>query len=197
MFTGIVRAVGQIEQATVTADGRRLSIETPRLSDLLAHGDSLSVDGVCLTVERIEDGIVTVFLAAETEDRTTLGDRDPGDPVNLEPAMAATDRFDGHLVQGHVDTTTTITAIESIGEDWRFTFALPVALDQYIVEKGSVTIDGISLTVAERTADTFSIAIIPTTYEETTLHGRTVGDSVNLEVDIIAKYVESMLEARE
>ena len=197
MFTGIVRSIGRIDRVDESQGGRRLHIAAPSLDVSFSEGDSLSVDGVCLTVESIADTSLTLFIATETEERTTLSDRDEGSLVNLEPAMAVQDRFDGHIVQGHVDGTAQIELIESVGEDWRFVFSIPRELDQYIVEKGSITIDGISLTVADRTDNTFSVAIIPTTYEDTTLHQRIEGDAVNLEVDIIAKYVESMLATRD
>ena len=196
MFTGIVESMGVIDSITVTEDGRRLTLFAPDVAPSLAHGESLSVDGVCLTVEAIDDEVVAVFLADETVRRTTLEDRSVDDAVNLERAMPANGRFDGHLVQGHVDTTTSITAIDEIGEDWRFSFALPSAYSPYIVEKGSITIDGISLTIASQSTDSFDVAIIPTTYDQTTLKDRKIGDDVNIEVDIIAKYVESMLEER-
>jgi riboflavin synthase len=192
MFTGIVEATGTVQSVTTTDDGRRLRI----LHDFdgLHHGQSISVSGVCLTVERFDDNSFEVFLAAETVARTYLGSLVKGDVVNLERALAADDRFDGHLVQGHVDTTATVEAVERVGEDWRYTFSLPPAVGPYVVSKGSIAVDGISLTVAERNPETFAIAIIPTTYELTSLSEKEPGDPVHLEVDVVAKYVESMLE---
>ena len=168
----------------------------PRYDDL-HHGQSISVSGVCLTVEAFQTEPTPefeVFLAAETVAKTYLGSVAEGDTVNVERALAADGRFDGHLVQGHVDTTTEITAIERVGDDWVFGFDLPASFGRYIVSKGSIAVDGISLTIAERGPEGFEVAIIPTTYDLTTLSGKSVGDPVHLEVDVIAKYVERMIE---
>ena len=193
MFTGIVETTGQVKEVTANAEGRRLQISAPGIAASLSPGESVSVSGVCLTVEQATDSTFTVFLAQETVARTVLGTVESGDLVNLERAMAADGRFDGHLVQGHVDGTTTITAIEQMGEDWRFSFDIPDDLEQYLVEKGSVALDGISLTIASRDDESFAVAIIPTTYTETTLHRKVPGDKVHIEVDVVAKYVESMV----
>ena len=199
MFTGIVETAGEVVAVDADADGRRLRIRAPEL-DALRHGQSISVSGVCLTVEAfgdVDDGAwFEVFLAAETVEKTYLGEVGVGDRVNIERALAADGRFDGHVVQGHVDTVTTIEAIEQVGDDWRFRFALPADYGQYIVDKGSICLDGISLTVADIDRDSgyFEVAIIPTTYELTTLQAKSVGDPVHVEVDVIAKYVERMLE---
>ncbi|WP_066412244.1 riboflavin synthase [Halorubrum aethiopicum] len=212
MFTGIVEGTGTVRARTETADGLRLRIDADGVDgfDDLAHGQSISVSGVCLTVE--EFGTVEtetggdstaeaegtepwfeVFLAAETVAKTYLGDLRAGDAVNLERAMPADGRFDGHVVQGHVDTVAEVRGIERVGEDWRFTFSIPEGHGRYLVDKGSVTLDGISLTVAEKRDGEFDVAIIPTTYDLTTLSGKSAGDPVHLEVDVIAKYVENML----
>ncbi|MFB6198056.1 MAG: riboflavin synthase [Halobacteriaceae archaeon] len=192
MFTGIIEATGEIIGAKAGGDGKRLRIETPFE---VAHGQSISIDGTCLTVESQSEGEITAFLAQETRSKTTLDERDVGDQVNLERAMPADGRFDGHLVQGHVDTTTTIEAIDQVGEDWTFTFALPPDHEQYITPRGSIALDGVSLTVADLDQDesSFDVNIIPTTYQETTFKERDIGDHVNVEVDIIAKYVERLL----
>jgi len=199
MFTGIVETAGEVVAVDADADGRRLRIRAPEL-DALRHGQSISVSGVCLTVEAfgdVDDGAwFEVFLAAETVEKTYLGEVGIGDRVNIERALAADSRFDGHVVQGHVDTVTTIEAIEQVGDDWRFRFALPADYAEYIVDKGSICLDGISLTVADLDdeAGSFEVAIIPTTYELTTLQEKAVGDPVHVEVDVIAKYVERMLD---
>ena len=215
MFTGIVETTGEIVAIDSDADGRRLTISAPGLDDL-HHGQSISVSGVCLTVEEYGEGDgdnsgdgdapgdsepddstwFEVFLAAETVDKTYLGELAVGDTVNIERALAADGRFDGHVVQGHVDTVTTVTEIERVGDDWRFSFRLPDGYGQYIVDKGSICLDGISLTVADidRAAESFAVAIIPTTYEVTTLREKSPGDPVHVEVDVIAKYVERMLD---
>jgi riboflavin synthase len=208
MFTGIVETTGTVRSRTETEDGLRLRIGVDSVDgidgfDDLHHGQSISVSGVCLTVEKYgrDEGQTEkgsdwfeVFLASETVAKTYLGDIREGNAVNVERAMPADGRFDGHVVQGHVDTVIEVTAIEQIGEDWQFTFAIPEAHGQYLVDKGSVTLDGISLTVAEKRADAFDVAIIPTTYELTTLSEKSVGDPVHLEVDVIAKYVENMAD---
>lgn len=165
----------------------------------MTHGQSISVSGACLTVEQFEDGSwFEVFLATETVERTYLGELAVGDSVNLERAMPADGRFDGHIVQGHVDAVATVTGVESVDEDWFFEFDLPEGYARYVVEKGSITLDGISLTVAalDKSAETVTVAIIPTTYELTTLSDKDVGDSVHLEVDVLSKYVERLVEAR-
>jgi len=200
MFTGIVETAGEILSVDDEAGGRRLTISAAGLDDL-HHGQSIAVSGVCLTVETFGDEAAetpwfTVFLAAETVEKTYLGTVETGDVVNIERAMPADGRFDGHVVQGHVDTTTTVEAIDQVGDDWRFTFALPAGHEQYIVHKGSICVDGISLTVAsiDHDAGTFDVAIIPTTYDITTLGAKSTGDPVHIEVDVIAKYVENMLD---
>ena len=195
MFTGIVEEPGQIVERSETAEGLRLRIEADEVATTLAHGQSIAVSGVCLTVERFEPGEwFEVFLATETVDRTYLGELEVGDAVNLERAMAAEGRFDGHVVQGHVDAVATVSEIESVGDDWFFAFDLPAGYERYVVEKGSITLDGISLTVADLEDDRVTVAIIPTTYELTTLSEKSVGDPVHLEVDVLAKYVERLLE---
>lgn len=192
MFTGIVEETGRIRERTATDEGLRLRIECA-FADELGHGQSISVNGACLTVEERDEEGFSVFLSEETVDRTYLGDLAAGDPVNLERAMRADGRFDGHLVQGHVDGVGEVRAIESIGEDRRVDFSVPADLASYVVEKGSIAVDGISLTVADHGEGTFAAAIVPTTYGETTLSGKEVGDPVHLEADVIAKYVERMV----
>ena len=195
MFTGIVEETGAVRGREEADDGVRLRLGTT-FGDLDV-GQSVSVSGVCLTVEDFgesEEGRwFDVFLAEETRERTYLGALRPGDAVNLERAMPADWRFDGHLVQGHVDGTGEVRALESVGEDWRLRVAVHDDLRRYVVEKGSLAIDGISLTVAGVAAGVVDVAIIPETYRLTTLSPKTAGDPVHLEVDVIAKYVESML----
>jgi len=193
MFTGIVEAIGTVASLATESDGTRLVVRAPFAAEL-TEGQSVSVDGACLTVEGHTDEVFEVFLAAETLDRTTLGDLDVGDGVNVERAMPAGGRFDGHVVQGHVDGTAEIRSVRRVGEDWTYAFALPPDLEAYVVEKGSIALDGISLTVADRGENTFSVAIVPTTYEETTLSEKGAGDRLNVEVDVLAKYVERMVE---
>ena len=201
MFTGIVEETGEVVDVAVTEDGRRLTIAGDVVLEDVAHGASIAVSGVCLTVEAFDDETFEVFLAEETVAKTYLGDVDVGDVVNLERAMPADGRFDGHFVQGHVDAVATVTNVDSTGgEDWFFEFELPARYADYVVEKGSITLDGISLTIADlqqRAGDRgprVTVAIVPTTYDVTTLSEKQVGDPVHLEVDVVAKYVASMLD---
>jgi riboflavin synthase len=194
MFTGIVEETGVVRDVTADEGGRRIRVGTDRVGDFHA-GQSVAVSGVCLTVEDYGADWFEVFTAAETLDVTYLGDLTPGDPVNVERALPADGRLDGHFVQGHVDGTTTVTAIESVGEDWRFEFALPDGYERYVAHKGSIAFDGVSLTVAglDDDAGTFAVAVIPATYDATTLGAASVGDPVHVEVDVLAKYVERLL----
>ncbi|MGB9986660.1 riboflavin synthase [Salarchaeum japonicum] len=193
MFTGIVEDTGTVASVESTDDGRRLRIETTDLSGF-AHGQSISVNGVCLTVEEYGENWFSAFTAAETLEKTYLGELDEGDVVNLERALPADGRLDGHIVQGHVDTVTEVVAVKQVGEDWTFTFALPDGYERYVAEKGSVALDGISLTVAgvDDDAGTFDVAVIPTTYDLTTLSAKDAGSPVHVEVDVVAKYVERL-----
>ncbi|MFC7200499.1 riboflavin synthase [Halospeciosus flavus] len=195
MFTGIVEGVGDVTQVTADEGGKRIRFSTPAWA--FEHGQSVAVDGVCLTVEAFGEDWFEAFTAEETLAKTTLDSLEAGDVVDLERALQPSDRMDGHIVQGHVDTTTEVVAIEQVGEDWRFTFALPAGHEQYVAQKGSITLDGVSLTVAAVDDDAgehgeFDVAIIPTTYEETTLGRLEEGDAVNVEVDVVAKYVERL-----
>jgi riboflavin synthase len=195
MFTGIVEETGTVLAREQDADGVRLRIAGEETVADPHHGQSIAVSGACLTVEHYERGEwVEVFLAGETVAKTYLGDLEADDPVNLERALRADDRLDGHFVQGHVDTVTEVTGIEQVGDDWFFEFSLPEGFGDYVVSKGSVALDGISLTVAEKYENSFGVAIIPTTYDLTTLGAKSVGDPVHLEVDVVAKYVESLVD---
>ena len=194
MFTGIVEEPGRVRAVTDTEDGRRLRIEGDAVIDGVEHGQSISVSGVCLTVETFDEDSFEVFLSSETLEKSYLDGIEAGDAVNLERAMRADGRFDGHVVQGHVDTTTEVVGVERIGEDWEYEFAIPEGYAKYVVDKGSVTLDGISLTIADLREGTFTVAIIPATRELTNLSEKEPGDRVHLEVDVIAKYVESLLD---
>jgi len=193
MFTGIVEDTGTVESVSVDDDGRRIRIGTETLTGF-EYGQSISVSGVCLTVEEFGENWFSVFTASETVEKTYLGELGEGDVVNLERALPADGRLDGHIVQGHVDTVTEVEGVEQVGEDWTFTFALPDGYERYVAEKGSVALDGTSLTVADVDDDagTFDVAIIPTTYGETTLSEKEAGDPVHVEVDVVAKYVERL-----
>ena len=191
MFTGIVETTGEVRDVRDEESGRRIRLETDLAG--LTYGDSIAVDGTCLTVESV-DGGVELFCSTETLDRTTLSAVESGDALNLERALAADGRLDGHFVQGHVDATAELIDVEQVGEDWAFTFSLPEEVGRYVVEKGSITVDGISLTVADLDEDSFSVAVIPATYDLTTMNEMEPGDGVNIEVDVIAKYVERLLD---
>lgn len=193
MFTGIIEAIGEIMAVTETPGGRRLKIAVD-IAGTLTDGQSINVSGVCLTVESHETDWFEVFLADETIAKTYLGDVGVSDHVNIERAMPANGRFDGHVVQGHVDTTTAVTAIRQVGEDWEYDFALG-DWRRYVVEKGSIALDGISLTVASLDDNEFTVAVIPATYRTTTLSAKEPGDPVHVEVDIIGKYVEKMIRS--
>ncbi|MGC4749447.1 riboflavin synthase [Micromonospora sp. DT201] len=197
MFTGIIEELGEIVRVTPTAgDSALVAVRGPLVTSDARHGDSIAVNGVCLTVVEVADGIFTADVMGETLRRSALGALRPGDPVNLERAAALGSRLGGHLVQGHVDGVGELISREP-AEQWETVrFRLPTALSRYVVEKGSITIDGVSLTVAEVGADEFAVGLIPTTLKLTTLGAKRAGDPVNLEVDVLAKYVERLLGSR-
>ncbi len=193
MFTGIVEELGRVVALEAGQDSARLSVEGPLVTSDAVRGASIAVNGVCLTVVEHDGSRFTVDVMAETLRRSSLGALSAGDPVNLERAMAASGRFGGHIVQGHVDGTATIIE-RTPGDRWEVVrLSLPHQLSRYVVEKGSITVDGVSLTVASVEADAFTVSLIPTTLELTTLGHKGVGDPVNLEVDVLAKYVERLL----
>jgi riboflavin synthase len=193
VFTGIIEELGTVVAIDPLGDSARLSIRGATVTSDAAHGDSISVNGVCLTVVDNADGIFTADVMGESLDRSTLGSLTAGAAVNLERAATMATRLGGHIVQGHVDGVGAVLSRES-GDQWEtVTFSLPPQLARYVVEKGSITVDGISLTVMAVTDDTFSVGLIPTTLKLTTLGAKGVGEQVNLEVDIMAKYVEKLL----
>ncbi|MEV1024581.1 riboflavin synthase [Streptomyces sp. NPDC050264] len=196
MFTGIVEELGEITAVENLDDASRFRVRGPVVTEGAKHGDSIAVNGVCLTVVEHEGDTFTADVMAETLKRSSLGALTSGSRVNLERPMIADGRFGGHIVQGHVDGTGTI--IERLpSEHWEIVkISLPVELARYVVEKGSVTVDGVSLTVVEAGADYFTLSLIPTTLDLTTLGLKQPGEPVNLEVDVIAKYVERMLGAQ-
>ncbi|HEU0191958.1 MAG TPA: riboflavin synthase [Mycobacterium sp.] len=199
MFTGIVEELGQVVGKDELADAARLVIHGPTVTADARHGDSIAVNGVCLTVVQVlDDGRFSADVMRETLDRSSLGGLRVGSPVNLERAAAVGGRLGGHIVQGHVDGTGQVLA-RTPAEHWEVVrISLPAALARYVVEKGSITVDGISLTVSALGADGgayFEVSLIPTTRELTTLGRAPVGAVVNLEVDVIGKYVERLLAA--
>ncbi len=194
MFTGIVEHRGSVVSVVEIDGGRRAVVDVGPLSGIRVGG-SISLSGVCLTAVDVEDSHVTLEIVNETLDRSNLGSLVEGSPINLERAMPASGRFDGHIVQGHVDGVGTMRAVSPDGEGARMTVEIPTDLRRYVVEKGSVTIDGVSLTVAALTDDSMEVAVIPHTFAVTTFGLRNTGDQVNLEVDVLAKYVERILKA--
>lgn len=196
MFTGIVEELGTVTEADVTDSGARFTIRGPRVTSDLDIGDSIAINGTCLTAVAITGDTFDVELVVETLNRTSLGRVTTGSGVNLERAMPASGRFDGHVVQGHIDGVGTVAAVVPEGNGKRIGIDLDVSLLKYVVEKGSITLDGVSLTVASLTDTGVEVALIPHTLEVTTLGTRQVGDQVNVEVDILAKYVERLMEMR-
>jgi riboflavin synthase len=193
MFTGIVEELGEIVAIEHGAESAVVTVRGPLVTSDATSGASIAVNGVCLTVVEHDGESFSVDVMAETLNRSSLGSLRAGTRVNLERAMAASTRFGGHIVQGHVDGTAQILARRP-GDRWDVVqFTLPPEVSRYVVEKGSITVDGVSLTVSAITDDTFSVSLIPTTLELTTLGHKSVGDPVNLEVDVIAKYVERLL----
>jgi riboflavin synthase len=198
VFTGIVREVGRVVRVEGDDEGLTLQVEAPRTAAGLAVGDSVSVAGVCLTAEDVADGTIRFHAVPETLARTTLARLGPGDRVNVEPALRAGEPLGGHIVQGHVDDLGTVASLEGEGEGdgARLTIGAADGIVRYCVEKGSITVDGVSLTVASLDGNTFSIALVPHTLEATTLGALEPGTPVNLEVDVLAKYVERLLDRR-
>jgi riboflavin synthase len=192
MFTGLVEEGGIIESLTPADGGARLVISARRVLDGLEVGDSVAVNGACLTAVRIADHTFAVDCVAETMRRTALGGAAAGDRVNLERPVPVDGRLDGHIVQGHIDGVGRVRGIRPDGDSAVLEIEAPPALLRYIVEKGSITVDGVSLTVAGRLADAFTVALIPHTMSITTLGPQARDRTVNLEVDVVAKYVEAL-----
>ncbi|MDO5626870.1 MAG: riboflavin synthase [Mobilicoccus sp.] len=196
MFTGIVEEVGRVVAVEHGTTSSVLRLEGPLVVSDATHGASIAVDGVCLTVVEHDERTFSVDVMTTTLECTSLGRVQVGSRVNLERAMAADGRFGGHIVAGHVDATVALRS-RTPGDRWEILeFELPAALARYVVTKGSIALDGVSLTVASVAADSFTVSLIPTTLAETTLGALAVGDVVNVEVDMLAKYVERMLEGR-
>jgi riboflavin synthase len=202
MFTGIVTEVGNVIAVEPTETGRRLVIEAPVTVERLSIGDSVAVDGVCLTAVEVGDRSFVVEAVGETLERTTLGGFAEGTPVDLErPVPSEGGRFDGHVVQGHADGVGVVAAISAEGEARRVRISAPARLAQYFVEKGSVSLEGVSLTITAVSPTSaehawLEVVLIPHTLEVTVLGDRSVGDEVNIEADIFAKYIERLLEAQ-
>ncbi len=185
MFTGIIEEVGAVSKR----DGSELTVVAHSVVEDIHAGDSIAIDGACMTVVELTDATFTVQVSPESLERTTLGALKTGDAVNLERAMAAGDRFGGHFVQGHVDGVGRIERVLSQGDFSLWTFQAPAEVAKYLVPKGSVTIDGISLTVVNPKGDTFDVAVIPETLKKTKLQSKKAGDAVNMEADLLGKHI--------
>ena len=196
MFTGLIEEVGHIQRVRQERGIAKVAIKGQQTVSSLMIGDSIAVDGTCLTVTRTAPTLFEADLSEETMTRTTLGERQVGDPVNLERPCRPTDRLGGHFVTGHIDGVGTIHEISETEGMWWFSIAYPEALRPLIVEKGSVAVDGISLTVGRLNDQSFGVAIIPHTYRHTALGNKPVGRRVNLETDLLGKYVVRYLEGR-
>lgn len=195
MFTGLIADRGTVRQLERDADGARIAIHTS-LAGELAEGDSVAVNGVCLTATRVRPEGFDAEAMHETLLRSSLGELEVGSPVNLELALRASDRLGGHIVQGHVDGTGVIAAVHEDGFARVLDVEVPSGLLRYLVEKGSIAVDGVSLTVSELREDGFSVSLIPETLQRTNLGMGAVGTRVNLEVDVLAKHIERLMEAR-
>jgi riboflavin synthase len=196
VFTGIIEERGELAGSIDLGTAARFTVRGPLVTADARHGDSIAVNGVCLTVVDARDGTFTADVMKETLDRSSLGALAVGDPVNLERAATLSTRMGGHLVQGHVDDTAALVSRKP-DEHWEVVrFTLPTGLARYVVEKGSITVDGVSLTVSGISEDWFEVSLIPTTLGLTTLGKKEPGDPVNIEVDVIAKYTEKLLAGR-
>ena len=197
MFTGIVQEIGEVEEVQPAENGARIVVRMPALAPEVAMGDSVNVNGTCLTAVELGPERIAFEAMGETLARTTTGALASGAPVNLEPALRPTDRMGGHVVQGHVDAVGTVAAIRADGIAMVITITAPPAITRYVVEKGSIAVNGVSLTVSQVVAEGFEIWLIPHTCEVTTFGSIKMGDGVNLEVDIYAKYIEKFAAERD
>lgn len=194
MFTGLVEETGKVTEIEQDGEGKRITIEADKVVEDVSIGDSISVSGACLTVEEFDEDNITFFLAEETLEKTWFSELETGEKVNLERSLKAGDRMGGHQVQGHIEAVGKVLEVEELEEGWNMTFELPEKLRNYVVEKGFVTVEGISLTTTEITEDSFSITVIPETWDVTNLSEKKEGDMVNLESDPIGRYVEKMVD---
>ncbi len=193
MFTGIIRELGVVVEAEEAGGGRALAVRAPATASRTHVGDSIAIDGCCLTATEVADGTIRFQAVPETIARSTLGTLERNEQVNVEPAIRAGEELGGHYVQGHVDAVGGIRSVEAEGQGFRVVVEAPEAVLRYCVEKGSVTVDGVSLTVAELADDAFAVALVPHTLEATTLSALRPGQAVNLEADVLAKYVERLV----
>ena len=196
MFTGIIEHLGTVESLKTSSQGGRLTIRAPTLAQNLTISNSIAVNGCCLTIVATENERFSADLSGETLRKTSLGEWKAGTRINLEQPLTAGKEFGGHIVLGHVDTIGRVARLESEGENWWYGVEVPESFARYIVPQGSITIDGISLTVARWNGRVAEVAVIPFTYEHTNIRDKKIGDAVNLEGDVLGKYVERYLEAR-
>lgn len=195
MFTGIVEEIGAIKSlSAIGQDQSQLTVECSKIQDDLKLGDSVAVEGVCLTVIRYDQSSATFEISAETVARTLFKSKKKGEQVNLERALRPIDRMGGHIVQGHVDSVSKVLEINKSGKFFEILFSIDPEIEKYVVHKGSICINGISLTVAGLEGQTFKIAVIPHTFDETTLKKLSVGGSVHIETDVVGRYIERMLQ---
>ena len=191
MFTGLIESIGEIKARTVSGGAGKLTVRPEKALAELKFGESIAVNGVCLTLEReLAGGALEFHTLEETLNKTNLGGIPVGGTVNLERALKLGDRIGGHMVSGHVDTTAAMISLKKTGSDYELRVSLPEALRPFLVEKGSIAIDGVSLTLVDVADDSFSVHLIPVTLNETALKFRKKGDPVNLETDLIGKYVQ-------
>lgn len=194
MFTGIISSIGTVSNSQEKNGGRQLTIDAPGFFKGIKLGDSVAINGICLTVTDFSNDTASFFAQIETVDKSTLNDWSIGSPVNLEHPLTLNDGLGGHLVQGHVDDKGSLTQLTKLEDgSVRMTCRIPEHLMRFIVEKGSVSINGVSLTIASRSENSFDVALIPSTIENTTFSHSNIGDEVNIEIDCIARYVEQLL----
>ena len=196
MFTGIIEELGTVRSIQERGENARLVIGAQVVTEGTNHGDSIAVNGVCLTALDVTEDSFAADVSRETLQRSTLGNLKPGTPVNLERAVTPATRLGGHIVQGHVDARGQLAGVEDHGESWTLKIGFPKEIERYLVFKGSIAVEGISLTIAALADGYFEVAIIPKTWEVTNLSHLKSGDGVNLEVDVIGKYVERLLAFR-
>ena len=193
MFTGLIQEVGTIQSVTSNAEGKEFIIKAPKLIREINIDDSVSTNGVCLTATQVTNDTFKVQAVHITLEKTSVGHLKAGDKVNLELSLRPQDRLGGHMVQGHVNALGKIKSIKTIGDNWEIEVSFPAVLRKYMISEGSVALDGISLTIARLTPESLTVTIIPHTLEKTSLSAKKVGDVLNIEVDMVAKYIENFL----
>lgn len=196
MFTGIVEETVIVKEVKDAGEGKRVSVTRPETLEEVEEGESISLSGTCLTIERFDSESISFFLAEETLEKTWFSGISEGDELNFERSLTPDERMGGHIVQGHVETTAEVLEVEELDEGWNFTFEKPGSLENLLVHKGFVAVEGISLTVTEINEKSFSVTVIPETWKRTNLSEKNEGDQVNLEPDMMAKYVQKNLEDR-